>query len=104
MTWDLEAGPAARQTRFDDGRNENSLAFRGASRFGWDISEATRFTNDTFLFVETASSINNTAAISTTLFENFVAGLSFTYLWEEEPAPGLKSSSTITRFTLGYAF
>ncbi|WP_448585551.1 DUF481 domain-containing protein [Thermaurantiacus sp.] len=104
LTWDVEVGPAARQTRFDDGRREDSLAFRGASRFSWTFAPKTRLTNDSFLFVEAASSLNNTAAISTSLFGNLVAGLSLTYLWEEEPAPGLRSSSTITRFTVGYGF
>ncbi|MCS6986509.1 MAG: DUF481 domain-containing protein [Sphingomonadaceae bacterium] len=104
FTWDLEAGPALRQTKFEDGRNENALAFRAASRFAWDVARATRLTNDTFLFVEEASSLQNTLALSPRLFGALSAGVSFTVLWEEEPAPGLASTSTITRLTLGYAF
>lgn len=104
ISWDLEAGPALRQTKFADGSNENTVAFRGASRFGWDISGNTRLTNDTSIFIENSSSVQNTLAISTTLWKALSAGISFTYLWEQDPLPGLESSSTITRFTLGYGF
>jgi putative salt-induced outer membrane protein len=104
ISWDLEAGPAFRQTRFLDGSSENAVAFRGASRFAWAISDNTNLSNDTFIFIESASSIQNTLAISTSLWRGISAGVSFTYLWEEEPLPGLQSSSTITRFTLGYSF
>jgi putative salt-induced outer membrane protein len=104
LSWDLEGGPALQQTLFADGSSDNSLAFRGASRFGWDLSERTRLANDTFLLLDGASSLNNTLAVSTMLFASFSAGVSFTVLWEEEPAPGLQSTSTITRFTLGYNF
>lgn len=104
MTWDLEGGPALQQTRYFDGTSDNSFAFRGASRFGWEFAPGTRLTNDTFLLVTSASSVNNTLAVSTTLWKALSAGVSFSVLWEEEPAPGLRSTSTVTRFTLGYGF
>lgn len=104
LSWDVEAGPAFRQTRFIDGSSDNTIAFRAASRVGWDIRENTRLTNDTFIFIESASSVQNTLAISTTLWKALSAGVSFTYLWEEAPLPGLESTSTITRFTIGYSF
>ncbi|WP_448582511.1 DUF481 domain-containing protein [Thermaurantiacus sp.] len=104
MIWDLEAGPAFQQTRYFDGLREDSFAFRGASRFRWTLAPATRLTNDTFLLVTTASSVNNTLALSTTLWKPLSVGVSFTVQWEEEPAPGLQSTSTVTRFTLGYEF
>jgi putative salt-induced outer membrane protein len=104
MTWDLEAGPALRQTKFFDGSSENSFALRAGSRFGWDITKATRFTNDTDFYIENSSSITNTAAITTMLFGNLSAGISFAFFWQENPGPGLQTTSTITRFTLGYAF
>lgn len=104
LTWDLEGGPALQQTRYFDGACDDSFAFRGASRFGWALAPETRLTNDTFLLVTTANSVNNTLALSTTLAKALSAGVSFTVLWEEEPAPGLQSTSTVTRFTLGYGF
>jgi putative salt-induced outer membrane protein len=104
MRWDVEAGPALRQTKFFDGTNENSFALRAGSRYAWDISKVTRFTNDTDFYIENSSSITNTAAITTMLFGNLSAGLSFAFFWQENPGPGLQTTSTITRFTLGYAF
>lgn len=104
VSWDLEGGPALQQTRYVDGSSDASFAFRGASRFGWEFAPGTRLTNDSFLLVTGASAFTNTIALSTTLWKALSAGLSFTVQWEEEPAPGLQSTSTVTRFTLGYGF
>ncbi len=104
MSWDLEGGPALQQTRYFDGSSENGFAFRGASRFAWEFAPGTRLTNDSFLLVAEASTVNNTLAVSTTLWKALSAGVSFTVQWEEEPALGLRSTSTVTRFTLGYGF
>ncbi|MFQ3595393.1 MAG: DUF481 domain-containing protein [Sphingomonadaceae bacterium] len=104
MTWDLEAGPALQQTKYFDGRTEDGFAFRGASRFGWDLTPTTRLTNDTFLLANGASALNNTLAISTRLWRALSVGVSFTLLWEAEPAEDLRSTSTVSRFTIGYDF
>lgn len=104
LSWDLEGGPALQQTRYFDGTRDDGFAFRGASRFGWTFAPETRLTNDSFLLVTSASSVINTLAVSTRLWKALSAGVSFTVQWEEEPAPGLQSTSTVTRVTLGWDF
>ncbi len=101
--WDLEAGPALRQTRFVTG-DDNSLAVRSASRFLWQISETAAFTNDTFLFWDDAGTINNTAALTSKLFGALSARLSVNLAWEEQPPIGLEMLDTTSRITLVYDF
>ena len=103
VKWDLEAGPALRQTKFVT-YNENEFAGRGASRFAWTLSESSVFTNDTSIFFAGSSSINNTAAITAKLFGALSARASFNLAWEEEPPVGLEKLDTTTRFTLVYDF
>ena len=103
VTWDLEAGPALRQTLFVDGE-ENSFAVRGASRFLWQLSETSAFTNDTFLFWDDAGSVQNTTALTSKLFGALSARLSFNLAWEENPPLGLESLDTTSRITLVYNF
>ena len=103
MKWDLEAGPALRQTRYVT-FNENEFAGRGASRFAWTLSDTTVFTNDTAIFFAGSSSINNTAALTAKLFGALSARASFNLAWEEAPPAGLENLDTTTRFTLVYDF
>lgn len=103
VKWDLEAGPALRQTKFVT-FSENSFAARGASRFLWALSDTTAFTNDTAVFVDGAASISNTAALTSKLFGALSTRLSFNLAWEEEPPLGLEKLDTTTRITLVYDF
>ena len=103
LKWDLEAGPALRQTRFIT-YNENEFAGRGASRIAWNLSDTTVFTNDTAIFFAGSSSINNTTALTAKLFGALSARASFNLAWEEEPPLGLEKLDTTTRFTLVYDF
>ncbi len=103
VKWDVEAGPALRQTKFVD-FDENSFAVRGGSKFLWKLSDTTDFTNDTAIFIESAGSINNTAALTAKLFGALSARIAFNLAWEEEPPLGLEKLDTTTRFTLVYDF
>ena len=103
VRWDLEAGPALRQTRFDS-YTENSVAGRGASRFAFKLSGTTQFTNDTAIFVDDAATINNTAALTSKMFGAVGTRISYNLGWEEEPPAGLKRLDTTTRVTLVYDF
>ncbi len=103
LKWDLEAGPALRQTKYFD-YNENEFAGRGASRIAWKLSDTTAFTNDTAIFFAGSSSISNTAALTAKLFGALSAQISFNLAWEEEPPEGLENLDTTTRFTLVYDF
>jgi putative salt-induced outer membrane protein len=103
VTWDLEAGPALRQTIFVTG-DENSFAVRGASRFLWQLSDTAAFSNDTFMFWDDAGSVQNTAALTSKLFGALSARLSFNLAWEEQPPIGLEKLDTTSRITLVYDF
>jgi putative salt-induced outer membrane protein len=103
VRWDLEAGPALRQTRFVD-YTENSVAGRGASRFAWKLSGATEFTSDTAIFFDSSATINNTAALTARMFGALATRLSYNLAWEQDPPVGLQSLDTTTRVTLVYDF
>lgn len=103
VRWDLEAGPAIRQTKFY-AYDENSVAGRGASRFGWKLSRATEFTHDTAIFFAGAANINTTAALTSRVFGSLGMRLSYNLAWEEEPPTGLNSLDTTSRVTLVYDF
>jgi putative salt-induced outer membrane protein len=103
VTWDLEAGPALRQTRFVNG-SENMVAVRGASRFLWNLSDTSAFTNDTAIFWDSAGSIANTTALTSKLFGSLSARLSVNLAWEQDPPFGLEKLDTTSRVTLVYTF
>jgi len=103
VTWDIEAGPALRQTRFVTG-DDNSLAVRSASRFLWQLSATSAFTNDTFLFWDDAGTINSTTALTARLFGSLSARLSLNLAWEEQPPLGLEPLDTTSPVTLVYTF
>lgn len=103
VKWDLEAGPALRQTVFVD-RDENIFAVRGASRFLWQLSDTTAFSNDTSVFVDGTTTIGNTAALTSKLMGALSARLAFNLAWEDSPPPGLEKLDTVTRVTFVYDF
>ena len=103
VRWELEAGPALRQTKFV-GYDENTVAGRGASRFAWKLSGATEFTSDTAVFFAGAATVNTTAALTSKMFGKVGMRLSYNLAWEEEPPEGLKSLDTTSRVTLVYDF
>lgn len=101
--WSLEAGPALRQTIFYEGA-ENSIAARAASRFRWNLTSRTVFTNDTAFFWENATSVSNTAALTTLLLGALSMRLSSNLSWEDNPPDGLENLDTTSRVTLVYSF
>lgn len=103
VRWDLETGPAIRQTRFY-GYDENTVAGRGASRFGWKLSPATEFTHDTAIFVADSTNVNTTAALTSRMFGSIGMRLSYNLVWEETPPTGLQTLDTTSRVTLVYDF
>jgi putative salt-induced outer membrane protein len=104
VTWDLEGGPAFRQTEFTDGTQQNSVGFGAGSKFAWQMRENLLFQNNTGFFFDSAMTIINETIFTTTLWKTLTANVSFTYQYEESPPPGFENSSTITRFTLGWGF
>lgn len=104
ISWRLEGGPAFRQAKFED-RQENGLAVRAASDFGWAFAPKTKLTQLTTAYLEDGtSSILSTTALTTALSGALSARLSFNVQYESDPPVGDKHTDTVTRATLVYGF
>ncbi len=104
FTWDMEGGPTLRQAKFFD-RDENSLAFRAASKLAWEITPTLKFTQDTSGFIESgSSSILSATALTAQIYGKLSGRLGFDVQYESDPPFGLKHLDTITRLTLVYGF
>lgn len=104
VTWRLEGGPALRQAKFVD-RDENGVAFRAASDFGWAITPNTQFSQITSAYLEGgSSSILSSTALTAGLGGAFSARMSFNVQYESDPPVGDKHTDTVTRATLVYGF
>lgn len=103
VAWDLEAGPAVRQTRYLD-FSENQVAGRAASRFRWDLSGRATLTNESAVYWDKAGSVTNTAALTSKLVGSLSAQLSYSLSWEESPPAGRQNLDTTSRASLVYDF
>ncbi|MFN3591458.1 MAG: YdiY family protein [Thermaurantiacus sp.] len=103
LRWEVEGGPAFRQAEFTD-RTENTLSIRAASRFRWDISEATRLTQVTSANLEETGSLSANTALTSRLFGRLSARLGFNLQVEFDPPAGRDKLDTVTRATLVYDF
>jgi putative salt-induced outer membrane protein len=114
MTWDVEGGPALRQTSFVGpkplfvpGIKQNVIAGRIASNFMYKMSDTLVFTNATGgLFNKGSDSLYSRSLLSASLTEHINAGIGFDVTHETADASILKpkQTDTTTRFTLGYKF
>ncbi len=105
FAWQVSAGPALRQASFINGRTENDISGRGATSFLWNITAATVFSEDAgFYLGGRDNTYSSTTAITTKIFGDLSARLSFNINIESSPPPGIENTSTISRFTLVYNF
>jgi putative salt-induced outer membrane protein len=112
MTWDIEGGPALRQTRFVVSAppfpfiaNKNVLAGRVASNFMYKFSDRLVFTNATGgLFNKGSDSLYSRSLLSASLTDHITAGFGFDATHETQVTAPTKKTDTTTRFTLGYKF
>jgi putative salt-induced outer membrane protein len=112
MTWDVEGGPALRQTRlvvsippFPLIRKENVLAARIASNFTYKFSDQLVFTNATGALINKGSdSLYSRSLLTASLTNHITAGLGFDVAHETKVFLPTKKTDTTTRFTLGYSF
>ncbi|KPF73313.1 hypothetical protein IP88_09635 [alpha proteobacterium AAP81b] len=101
----LEGGPAVRQTRFTDGRNDNRFAGRIAGDFRWQITPILAFTETASLFADSGNtSLMSLTALTAKLGGDFSARLSFQLNTESNPPLGRANEDTISRVTLVYGF
>jgi putative salt-induced outer membrane protein len=105
VTWLVSGGPALRQAAFTNGRTENDISARVASSFLWHITAATLFSEDAGVYAGGRdNTYSSTTAITTKIFGDLSARLSFNINIESNPPPGIENTSTISRFTLVYNF
>jgi putative salt-induced outer membrane protein len=101
----LEGGIALRQTRFMIGMDENELNSRGKLDFRWTLSPGVVFTEEAgFLLGGEDGTLFSNGALTSSLFADLSARLSFDVLHEISPAAGRESTDTITRLSLVYNF
>lgn len=105
IDWDIMAGPVLRQTRFINEPDSNTLGFFGRTRFGWEISDTLKFTQniDGVLDGEN-NTLAATSAITSDLYGDFAVRLSFALEIETDPPEGRETTETYTRATLIYDF
>jgi putative salt-induced outer membrane protein len=115
MTWDVEAGPALRQTNFVDSTppfapivgaaNKNVIAGRVASNFMYKLSDKLVFTNATGALINKGSdSLYSRSLLTASLTDSITAGIGFDVNHETKPPVDTKKTDTTTRFTVGYKF
>ena len=101
----LEAGPALRQTLFTDGYEDNAFAARGAGNFLWVISPGYEFSENAAVFYDSYNtSFMSLTALTAKLNGSLSARASFQFNSESNPPLGRKSSDTVSRITIVYAF
>jgi len=105
VSWQVSGGPALRQATFINGTTESDVSGRGATQFLWNITPATVFSEDAGIYVGGRdNTYSSTTAITTKIFGDLSARLSFNLNIESNPPPGIENTSTISRFTLVYNF
>ena len=101
IDWEASAGPALRQTRFTDGTDENRLAAFLDTSFKWDITDTLSFSEKiTLVLDEVNSTLTTSTAVTSDLYGNLSARLSFDTIYESDPAPGTVSWDTSTRLSV----
>lgn len=104
MTWDLEGGPGARQTKLA-GDISNEFIFVLGSDFDYLIRDGLKFTNDTAAFIGSdRTTLTNLAAITAQLTERISGRLSFEAQHDTSVPLGQVRTETATRVSIVYGF
>lgn len=106
LSWAIEAGPGARQSKEDDtGDVDDQLLFRAASRFAWQISESAKFSNDTeFIIDNERRRTENETALSTKIIGDLSGRVSFEFRHNSNPPDDNETTDTRTKISLVYGF
>lgn len=105
IDWEVSAGPALRQTRFVEGGDEDRLGGFLATEFEWDITDTLTLAENAGLVIDEAnSSFSTTTSLTSELYGDLSARVSFTATYEADPPPEKVKWDTATRFTLVYDF
>jgi putative salt-induced outer membrane protein len=112
ITWDLEGGPALRQTRlvrsappFPFIANTKKVSGRVASNLMVKVSDTIVFTNGSGgIFNQGSDSIYSHSLLSVSLSDRISAGFGFDLDHETQVTAPTKKTDTTTRVTVGYKF
>lgn len=105
VTWQVTGGPAWRQTLFITDQSQSEVAGKAATNFTWHITAGTVFTEDAGLYYGGMdNTYYSTTALTTSIFANLSARVSFNVNIESNPPTGIDKTSTISRVTLVYKF
>lgn len=105
LKFSIEGGPALRQTDYEDGDNDSTIAARIAGDLAWTIREGTVFTQTASGYFESSNAtLAATTAITTKLAGALAARASFDVRHETDPPAGREKTDTTTRVTLVYSF
>lgn len=102
---DVQAGPALRQTDYENQSDEVAFSARFGGDLSWTIRPDLVFTQNTSLFLDSVnSSLVSTTALTTKLRGDLSARAAFDVRTESEPPAGRAHTDTTTRATLVYSF
>ncbi len=102
---DVQAGPALRQTDYENQADEVAFSARFGGDLNWTIRPDLVFTQNTSLFLDSVnSSLVSTTALTTKLRGDLSARAAFDVRTESDPPAGRAHTDTTTRATLVYSF
>jgi putative salt-induced outer membrane protein len=105
LTFDVEGGPALRQTEYTSGPNRRSVAVRLATRFSWRLSGGATFGQTAATFLEPDNStFIATTTLTTKLGGSISARASFDVRHDENPPNDRKKTDTTSRLTIVHDF
>jgi putative salt-induced outer membrane protein len=105
LKFDLEGGPALRQTEYDGGGSRRSIAARLAQKLAWQISDDIRIDQAAATFLESGNSTYiGSAGLTTKLRSAVSARASFDVRHDENPRNNRQKTDTTSRITLVYDF
>ncbi|MEM6834351.1 MAG: DUF481 domain-containing protein [Pseudomonadota bacterium] len=105
VTWDVEGGPGARQTQFEDGGLENEFIFVFGSDYRFIINDAITFDNDSDIFVGVdRTTLTNLAALTAQLTESWSGRFSVRVRHDTSVPEGQVRTDTATRVSVVYGF
>lgn len=105
LKFDIEGGPALRQTDFTGGGRRRSVAARLAQKLAWQLSDDVRITQTAATFLESGNStFVASAGLTTKLRSAISARASFDVRHDQNPPNDRQKTDTTSRITLVYDF
>jgi len=105
MRFNLEGGPAVRQTDYIDLSDANTVDLRLAGEFRWTYRPGVTFTQTATAYLEERNTtLTSSTALTTSLFGALAARASYDVTHEDHPPPGRERTDTTSRLTLVYSF